>query len=110
MDLGTVTAVEGEEMRLLPRTFSLSQNYPNPFNASTVIEYALPRSSRVNILMYNTLGQRVRVLVDEVQTDGYYKVLWDGKDDTGHAVATGMYLYRLEADRFVKTRKLILMR
>ncbi len=107
---GTVTAVEGEEMRLLPRTFSLSQNYPNPFNASTVIEYALPRSSRVNILMYNTLGQRVRVLVDEVQTDGYYKVLWDGKDDTGHAVATGMYLYRLEADGFVKTRKLILMR
>ncbi len=89
----------------IPTVFSLSQNYPNPFNPSTIITYGLPRRSHVNITLVNLLGQRVAVLDDAERESGYHQVRFDG---TG--LASGVYLYRIEAGEFVQTRKLLLMK
>ena len=88
-----------------PREFVLAQNYPNPFNPTTVIEYVLPRESFVKLEVFNVLGERVATLVDGVRAAGYYSTPLDGKN-----LASGLYLYRLEAGSFVQTRKLLLVR
>ena len=93
-----------------PREFVLSQNYPNPFNPSTVIRFLLPQTSHATLAVYDVLGHRVRTLVDGVQTAGEQRVTWDGRDDRGAAVASGMYFYRLSANGLTQTRKLTLMR
>ena len=88
-----------------PREFALSQNYPNPFNPTTVIEYALPRESMVKLEVYSVLGERVATLVNRAQPAGFYSAPFDGKN-----LASGLYMYRLEAGGFVQTRKLLLVR
>jgi flagellar hook assembly protein FlgD len=88
----------------------LRQNFPNPFNPTTIIQYALPRTSQVQIEVYNVLGQRVRTLVNEIQTPGYKVVNWDGKDDTGSEVSSGVYFCRIQAGSFVKSRKMTLLK
>lgn len=113
-----VTPVEWEEEDhvQLPKEFDLHQNYPNPFNPATVIEYALPRASEVKIQIYNILGQKVRRLVDESQEAGYKTIHWDGKDDNGNEVSSGVYFYRIVAhtgqgsEDFVKCRKMTLLK
>ena len=94
----------------LPRQYSLSQNYPNPFNPSTTIEYALPSDSRVLITVLNVLGQNVSTLVDREQPAGRYRVVWEGQDASGVALATGVYFCCLRADGFFKTTKMVLLR
>jgi len=95
----------------LPRDFSLGQNYPNPFNATTVIEFTLPRTSAVNLQVFNILGQKVVTLVDETLEAGYKQVAWDGKDQKGNPVASGVYFYRLRAgDSFSDMKKMQLVR
>lgn len=94
----------------LPITFHLSANYPNPFNLMTTIEYSLPRRSHVTITIYNILGKHVRTLVNEEKSAGAYTITWDGKSAAGRIVATGIYLYRIEAGEFVKTKKMILLK
>jgi molybdopterin biosynthesis enzyme MoaB len=81
----------------LPTEYSLSQNYPNPFNGRTTIEYALPEPVQVRLAIYNSLGQMVRKLVDEEQSAGYKSETWDGTDEHGRAVGSGLYFYRLDA-------------
>lgn len=94
----------------LPRSFDLQQNYPNPFNPTTAISYQLAAASDVEITIYNTLGQKVRTLVNEAQKPaGYYRAEWNGRNDAGAAVASGVYLYRLHAGDFVKVRKMLLI-
>ena len=88
-------------------TFELTQNYPNPFNPSTTIRYTLADVSEVRLTIYNTLGQAVRVLVNATQSAGSYNVNWDGRDASGKLVASGLYIYRLEAGRKVAVRKMI---
>ncbi len=95
---------------LSPLTFELFQNYPNPFNPETTIQYSLAVSGRVIIHIYNILGQRVRTLVDNVLEAGVHKVQWDGKDEGGRNIASGVYLYRVRSGDFVQTRKLLLLR
>ena len=90
--------------------FSLSQNYPNPFNPETTIRYAVPAETQITVAIYNTMGQRVRTLVQREQAAGYHRVVWDGRDDTGHAVASGLYLCRMEVGEYSAVRKLMLMR
>ncbi len=80
----------------LPTSFSVSQNYPNPFNASTVIRYSLPENSRVKIEIFNILGQKVKTLVDEVQTAGYKSIEWNGRDASSQTVASGVYFYKID--------------
>jgi hypothetical protein len=93
-----------------PKEFSLGQNYPNPFNPICEIEYALPIDCQVTLTIYNILGQKVRVLVDEYQSAGHKSVTWDGKDDQGQEVTTGVYFYRIQAGDFAQSKKMVLMK
>jgi len=88
-----------------PNEYALSQNYPNPFNPETKINYHIPVSGQVKLSVYNTLGQLVSVLVNEVQTSGSYNVSFDGS-----GLSSGVYIYRLESGSFVQTRKMILVK
>jgi flagellar hook assembly protein FlgD len=80
----------------MPTSYSVAQNYPNPFNASTVIRYSLPDNARVKIEIFNILGQKVRTLVDEVQTAGYKTVEWNGTNAQNRTVASGVYFYKID--------------
>jgi hypothetical protein len=104
---------EGGEPLTFPRVFSLSQNYPNPFNPSTTIKYDIPlggNSIPVEILVYDIRGRFVRKLVDQEKEPGRYQVHWDGRDNRGQKVSSGVYLYRIEAGDFSSARKMVLMR
>ena len=101
---------EGLNDYSLPKGFGLSQNYPNPFDPSTIIQYRVPRRSHVTIEIFNSLGQKVRVLVDQVKRVGTYKATWDGTDTHGVRVATGVYMYRLRAGDHIETRKMMLLK
>ncbi len=94
-----------------PLSFSLSQNYPNPFNPTTTIKYALKEDVKVSLKIYNALGQEVRTLVNEHQNAGFREIMWDGKNNKGSAVPSGVYIYRLVAgSNFVKSNKMMLMK
>ena len=83
------------------------QNFPNPFNPQTSITYALPEGVNVRVTIHNILGQRVRMLVDSYQEPGFKTVVWDGADESGRQVSSGLYFYRLEAGEFVAVRKMM---
>lgn len=80
----------------VPTVFALEQNYPNPFNPVTTIKYQLPEAGKARVDIYNMLGQRVRTLVNEYHSAGFYTLYWNGTNDFGQTVASGMYLYRFE--------------
>jgi len=93
-----------------PITYSLSQNFPNPLTKTCVINYQLPKDNLVNLKIYNILGQDVRTLVNEQKQPGYYSVTWDGRDDAGKQVASGVYFLNLETRDFVQTKKMTVIR
>jgi hypothetical protein len=101
---------EEEVQKQRPASFSLSQNYPNPFNPQTQIRYALPADCHVKLTIYNLLGQKVKVLVDKHQSAGYKTVHWDGKDERGDDVASGIYFYRIQAGEFMQAKKMLLLK
>lgn len=88
-----------------PAEFNLFQNYPNPFNPATVIEYSVPNSSPISLIVYNALGQQIKKLVDEIKNPGYYQVDFDGS-----SLPSGFYFYTLSADNIISTRKMILLK
>jgi hypothetical protein len=94
----------------LPAGMSLGQNYPNPFNASTQIRYQLDAASLVELEVCSLAGQRIRVLADGVQEEGIYQVSWDGGDQEGRPVASGVYFCRLKAGEQVQVRRMLLLR
>jgi hypothetical protein len=94
----------------VPAEFSLSSNYPNPFNPATRISYFIPRASHVRLQIFNMLGQKITTLVDEDQAAGRKGVVWDGRDENGNEVASGVYLYRLQAGDFSQTEKMVLIK
>ncbi|MGH7492424.1 MAG: carboxypeptidase regulatory-like domain-containing protein [bacterium] len=106
---GSATAV-AETGSVLPAKFALEQNYPNPFNPETVIPYQLAGRGEVKLIVYNALGQEVRRLVSALQDAGIYRVRWDGKDNHGRALTSGVYIYRLITREVVFTRKMIYVR
>jgi len=110
----TSIGVEEHPEASLPDHFTLSQNYPNPFNPTTIIHYQLPavsdQPSGVSLKVYNILGQEVRTLVDKKQLPGYYSVEWDGEDSSGRDLASGVYIYRIQAGEFVQSRRMILLK
>jgi hypothetical protein len=95
---------------LLPDRYSLEQNYPNPFNPTTNIVYNLANTGSVHLEVFNILGQKVAVLVDEVQRAGVWTVRWNGSDAMGNQVSSGIYLYRLTTDSFVQTKKMMFIK
>ena len=94
----------------LPDSPQLAQNAPNPFNSQTVLSYFLPESGPVRLELFSVTGQRVAVLHQGLQQAGYHRLRWNGRDDAGHPVASGIYLYRLVKEKGVLTRKLTLLR
>jgi len=95
---------------LLPGEFSLAQNAPNPFNPQTRIDYDIPKATNVRLEIYNVLGQHVKTLVDEFQEPGSKSVIWDGRDNSGSTVASGIYFYRMDAGEFSLTRKMMMLK
>ncbi|MBT4713830.1 MAG: T9SS type A sorting domain-containing protein [Candidatus Marinimicrobia bacterium] len=102
-------SIEGDESTL-PDHFMLEQNYPNPFNPTTTISYALPEQAGVKLTVFDILGQEVIKLRDETKSPGNYRVQWNGIDDQGNQVSTGVYFCRLEAGSFSQTIKMVLLR
>ncbi len=94
----------------IPASLQLYQNFPNPFNPETEITYDLPSDGVVSLVVYNLLGQEVRVLVDKYQSAGSYTATWDGKDVSGVDVPSGIYIYRLEAGGYSLVRKAVVLR
>jgi hypothetical protein len=99
-----------------PVAFELGQNYPNPFNPSTTIRFTLPTAVDggatvpTSLRIYNVLGEVVRTLVDEAMVPGVHHKVWDGRDDHGNRVASGIYFYRLRAGDLQHTKKMVLMK
>ncbi|GJQ21252.1 MAG: hypothetical protein HBSIN02_16070 [Bacteroidia bacterium] len=89
---------------------ALGQNYPNPFNPTTTIPYVLDRASTVRLVVYDITGREVKKVVDEQKEAGSYAAIWDGTDDTGLHVPSGVYFAKVEAGMEVKTRKMVLAR
>lgn len=102
-----VTMVETPKVEI-PQKFELYQNYPNPFNPSTSISFDLAEDVFVTLKIYNILGQEIRTLVNDFKPAGKYTVVWDGKDNNGNAVGSGIYLYKINAGKFTKTMKMVL--
>ena len=90
----------------------MSQNYPNPFNPSTTIQYQIPDNNvNVNISIYNSIGQLIKTLVNETQNAGNYKVMWDGTNNSGSQVSSGVYIYLMRCgDKFTQAKKLLLIK
>jgi hypothetical protein len=98
------------ELEGVPIEFTVSQNYPNPFNPSTTINYSIPRQSYVEVRIYDITGSEVKTLVSAEQIPGVYNVVWNGDNNYGSKVATGIYIYRVVAGQFATVKKMILLK
>jgi len=94
----------------IPTVFSVSQNFPNPFNPETLIKYSIPKNQKVNIDIYNNLGQKVKTLVSKHQKAGYYEVVWEGTNEVGLKVGSSIYFYSVKAGKNVANKKMVLIR
>lgn len=96
----------------LPKAFSLAQNMPNPFNPSTTINYQVPEGKGVDVTIkvYSLRGALVRILVNEFREAGSYHVFWGGKDGNGRELPSGVYFYRMQAEKFSQIRKMVLLK
>ena len=92
---------------ITPDDYGLFKNYPNPFNPETEIRYQLPNSSEVSLSIYNLMGQEIKTLINSYHSAGYYSVKWDGTNNQGMKVASGIYIYIMRAGSFVDVKKLI---
>lgn len=121
VDTFTVKLIRGaivsvQDADILPKTYGLDQNYPNPFNPSTTIRFSLPVASHVTLRVFNMLGQEVVTLLDDVREAGYMQAVWNGRNHSGNVVASGMYVYRIEAtsvsgdNRFVSANKMMMLK
>ncbi len=106
----TLTGVEYEIMPNIPSKFDLSQNFPNPFNPTTRIRFDLPNSVNVQLRIFDILGREVRSLINERHDAGSYTVTWDGKNNMGRQVSSGVYIYHLKAGEFTSSKKMVMMK
>lgn len=107
----SISAIEIYTDLYIPDRPRLQQNYPNPFNSSTLISYQIPSSRNIELVIYNALGKRVCTVVKAFQPAGSYLIVWQGKDDSGQNVSSGLYYYRLFADhQLVHSKKMLLLR
>ena len=86
------------------------QNFPNPFNSSTIIKYSLARTSGVQIKIFDMLGREVKTLIDKTENEGNHFVYWDGRNNSGYGISSGVYIYTLSTDEKVQSKKLILVK
>jgi len=102
--------VDNVETIAAPAVVQLNANYPNPFNPKTTIRYELPTALQVNLAVYNISGQLIKTLTQTEQAAGAYAVVWDGTNDRGQAVPSGLYVYRLQAGEWQETQSMVLLR
>ncbi|MDQ7817206.1 MAG: glycoside hydrolase family 3 C-terminal domain-containing protein [Melioribacteraceae bacterium] len=105
-----INTSNNDEARIIPIDFSLSNNYPNPFNPVTTIEYYVSKPGNVKLEVYNSLGQLVTTLENRYHTTGNYKLIWNGKNNYGEPVSSGIYFYRMDTEGFKLVKKMILMK
>ena len=104
-----ISSTDGEGNNAIGN-FVLYQNYPNPFNPTTTIAYTLAKNSKVEITVYDLLGKEIRTLVDEFKVAGNYQTIWNGKNNNGGNVSSGVYFYRMTAENYVAVKRLILQK
>ena len=107
---GTLAMFYNPEHVELPTRIELVQNYPNPFNPSTTIKFGLPDEGKIKLVIYNVLGQKVRELINESREAGFHTAIWNGKNDMGQQVSSGLYIYRLETLKGVQSKKMLLIK
>ena len=93
-----------------PGAFKLEQNYPNPFNAITIIKYEIPVRTKVQLKIFNILGQEVKTLVSKDYFSGNHLVIWNGTNNNGIPVSSGIYVYRIQAGEFISVKKMVLIK
>ena len=99
-----------DEINQLPHAFNLYNNYPNPFNPVTTLRYDLPEDALVNITIYDIMGRIVKTLINSQQNAGFKSIQWNATNDAGSPLSAGLYLYKIQADNFVQTRKMVLLK
>jgi hypothetical protein len=107
---GSLALFYNPEHEFLPKSIELAQNYPNPFNPSTTIRFGLPDEGKVKLVVYNVLGQKVKELLNESRGAGYHTVIWNGKNETGQQVSSGLYIYRVESAKGAVSKKMLLIK
>ena len=110
INIKNATDVEEKGNLAIPTEFALEQNYPNPFNPSTTIRFGLPETTDIQLMVYDIRGRLVRTLLTGEQSAGWHQVVWNGLDETGTQVATGMYFAWLQGDGVEKSVKMIYMK
>jgi methionine-rich copper-binding protein CopC len=110
LDFAPVSVALSQAGGSLPTEFALAQNYPNPFNPSTEISFSLPVASQVQLTVFNVLGQKVTTLLDEQMAAGEHTVTWDGHNSDGASVSSGVYFYRISANSFSQTKKMMMLK
>jgi len=106
----TKAALQIGDKGYIPDVFSLSQNFPNPFNPNTKLGFGVPEDARVKITIYNLLGQQVKTLVNEDMLAGYRFIVWNGTNQFGQSVTSGMYIVVMESKNFRKVRKMVMLK
>ena len=94
----------------IPEDYALHHNYPNPFNPVTTMLYDLPETGHTRLLIYDLLGREVHVLIDKVMNPGYYSTEWNGRNQQGQMVGAGVYLYQIQAGKYISTKKMVLLK
>jgi len=105
---GTVKVIHDND-RGFPMKYILKDNYPNPFNPTTTLHYDLPEDALVNITIYDMMGRQVKTLINQTKNAGYKSVIWDATNDYGKPVSAGIYLYQIQSNGFIQTRKMLLV-
>ena len=106
----SLSRTESSDIKAIPVNFALQQNFPNPFNPSTEIRFDLPENDHVTLAVYNMMGQKVKTLASRNMTPGYHSIIWNGTNDSGAKVATGMYFYSINTKNFQSIKKMLFLK
>ena len=99
-----------DDSYITPKEFALHQNYPNPFNPETNIRFDLAENTHASLSIFNLVGQKVATLINKTMDAGTYNVKWQGVNDNGSSLPTGMYIYELKTSKFHSVKKLVLVK
>jgi hypothetical protein len=109
-EFNKMIGIEDKEVSAAPDEFTLSNNYPNPFNPVTTINYSLTKYARISIVIYDVLGKKIKTLADDFYGAGSYSIVWNGRDEYGNAVSSGVYFYRITSGNFSQTKNMVLLK
>jgi hypothetical protein len=108
-EAGLIVGIEEPSVQI-PLQYQLLQNYPNPFNPVTIISFEIPHQEQVRLFIYNILGQKVKILTEEVYQAGRHRLEWDGTGEAGEKLASGIYFMQLRAGEFIQNRRMVLLK